>query len=66
MKLTFQQFKKYIKDAQDKFEYKRIQAVFLRIIQKKHAKEVSIAVSSPQKSLINGHICTINLELMDF
>lgn len=49
MKLTSQQFKKYIKDAQDKFEYKRIQAVFLRIIQKKHAKEVSIAVSSPPK-----------------
>jgi len=47
MKLTNQQFKKYLNNAQDKFEFKRIQAIFLRVIRKKPAKEVSITVNSP-------------------
>jgi transposase len=40
MKLSVQQFKTYLNKAQDKSEYRRIQAVFLRIIKKKPAKDV--------------------------
>ena len=47
MKLTSQQFKKYLNEAQDKLEYKRIEAVRLFVIQKKPAKEISKIVNSP-------------------
>lgn len=53
MKLTSQQFKKYLKHAQDKFEYKRIEAVRLFIIQKKHVDEISVIVNSPPGTIYN-------------
>jgi transposase len=53
MKLTSQQFKKYLNNAQDKFEYKRIEAVRLFIIQKKHADEISKIVNSPPGTIYN-------------
>lgn len=53
MKLTSQQFKKYLNDAQDKLEYKRIEAVRLFVIQKKHADEISVIVNSPPGSIYN-------------
>jgi transposase len=53
MKLTSQQFKKYLNDAQDKFEYKRIEAVRLFVIQKKHADEISSIVNSPPGTIYN-------------
>lgn len=53
MRLTSQQFKKYLNDAQDKFEYKRIEAVRLFVIQKKHADEISKIVNSPPGTIYN-------------
>ena len=53
MKLTSQQFKKYLTDAQDKFEYKRIEVVRLFVIQKKHADEISKIVNSPPGTIYN-------------
>jgi transposase len=53
MKLTSQQFKKYLNDAQDKFEYKRIEAVRLFVIQKKHADEISKIANSPPGTIYN-------------
>jgi transposase len=53
MRLTSQQFKKYLNDAQDKFEYKRIEAVRLFVIQKKHADEISSIVNSPPGTIYN-------------
>ena len=53
MKLTSQQFKKYLKYAQDKFEYKRIEAVRLFVIEKKSAKEISKIVNSPPGTIYN-------------
>lgn len=53
MKLTSQQFKKYLKHAQDKFEYKRIEAVRLFVIEKKPAKEISKIVNSPPGTIYN-------------
>jgi len=53
MKLTSQQFKKYLNNAQDKLEYKRIEAVRLFVIQKKHADEISTIVNSPPGTIYN-------------
>lgn len=53
MKLTSQQFKKYLNEAQDKLEFKRILAVFLFIIEKKPAKEISKIVNSPPGTIYN-------------
>jgi len=41
MKLSVQQFKTYLNKSQDKKEFKRIQVVFLRIIKKQSANDVS-------------------------
>lgn len=41
MKLSVQQFKAYMDKSQDKKEYRRIQVVFLRIIKKRPAKNIS-------------------------
>lgn len=53
MKLTSQQFRKYQDNAQDKFEFKRIQAVRMRVIEKRPAKEISKIVNSPPGTIYN-------------
>jgi transposase len=53
MKLTSQQFKKYFNEAQGKFEFKRMLAVNLFVIEKKPAKEISKIVNSPPGSIYN-------------
>ena len=47
MKLSVQQFKMYLDKSQDKKEFKRIQAVYLRVIKKRSAKDVSQTMNVP-------------------
>lgn len=47
MKLTSQQFKMYLDKSQDKGEYQRLQAVYLRTIKKERAKDVSQMTNVP-------------------
>ena len=47
MKLTTQQFNQYLNKSQDKGEYQRIQAIRMRIIEKKPAKDVRKALGIP-------------------
>ena len=51
MKLSVQQFKMYLDKTQDKKEFKRIQVVFLRVIKKRTAKDISQIMNVPIGSI---------------